>query len=89
MDKSTPSRIFRPAPRRRAIVAPRFGKWARVLKLNSSHGAEAHPARPIAPTQFLGPLQRGRVRGERKPYSYLSLILPDIDTDALHKRGRV
>lgn len=39
--KSRPSRMLRPAPRRRAIVAPRFGKWARVLE--SSMETEANP----------------------------------------------
>lgn len=40
--KSKPSRILRPVPRRRAIVAPRFGKWARVTE--TSMGRK--PTRP-------------------------------------------
>lgn len=53
--KSTPSRILRPAPRRRAIVAPRFGKWARVLKCLHApwRGPETHPARSVAPVLIL------------------------------------
>lgn len=52
--KSRPSRILRPVPRRRAIVAPRFGKWARVLETSM----ERKPTRrdQLPRLSFSGPL---------------------------------
>lgn len=68
--KSRLSRILRPMPRRRAIVAPRFGKWARVRKTTSM---ERKPTRPdqLPRLHFSVPCSGNRSRGEKTLYLFL------------------